>query len=155
MEDKYIARLNQNSDDTVKYLLAINDLGQGDFITPGLDRDLTIPGQKIVTSAFPPGLSVERIVTLVQAVQMQTNPRIQISELDVFVLEASNAIYTLTSEIDRVAIMEAQKAIRISDIGTYVLAGIHILRKATKETLIQINPEECPKDQCYLRYLTN
>lgn len=151
MLDEEIVRVDYSSEIGIRYLTLLNDLYRNGFITPGTDRDLEDKGKEVVSAAFPKGIEVDRIVSLVRAVQLTRHPHVRVSELDAFVMDASSARYVLTGDTIKIVISAVERTKRVPENGTYTLAGIHILRRATEQGLIEVNPLGAPKDQCYVR----
>src|SRR3989344_3350592 len=145
MVEQNIARIDYKSKEGINYLQLLNGSEQKVLIVPGIERDLTDSSRKVVTDTFRNSLNIGRIVNIVRNVR-QGNP--DLSELDAFVYDAADVVYTqcsdkLTHEID---VRECRML--MPRLGTYLLSGIYVLREANTQRLLEINPQGAPRDQC-------
>lgn len=114
-----------------------------------MDRDLTDSGHEVVRNAFGNALDIGRVVGTVKMFR-QVNP--DLSEVDAFVYEASDVVMVMSSDAQRRNIDVRECKLLMPRKGTYVLAGIHVLREAITTGMITVNPPGSHQDQCYLGY---
>ena len=145
-----IARLDYDSMQGINYLDFIRSLESQSLIVPSLDRDLTDEGRQVVDTAFQKTLDIGEIVRTIKCFR-QLNP--DVSEMDDFVSHAADLAYVLSSDSIRQAVDIAECRRLMPRGGTYMLAGIQILREATTQRLIEVNPAGAPRDGCYVKYL--
>ncbi|GEM_PF-6894033 len=151
MVPKTIARLDYEKKETGNYLQTLSECGLRGLIVPSQDRDLTAEGNSLVQKLFS-GLNLNSKLELIVGAVQRLQQGVQLSEMDAFVLEASDAAFCLVSEEERKAIESSAEEIALGSIGMYTLAGIYVLREATKIGLIEVNPKDSPRDQCYVGY---
>ncbi len=151
MVPKTIARLDYEEKEACIYLQTLHECNLKGLIVPSLDRELTGEGNSVVLKHFSVLNQESKLELIVGAVQ-RIQQGVQLSEMDAFVLEASNATFCLVSEEDRKAIEACAENIALGPAGIYTLAGIYILKEATKRGLIEVNPKDSPRDQCYVGY---
>ncbi|MBT3836674.1 hypothetical protein HOD05_00065 [Candidatus Woesearchaeota archaeon] len=149
MSNKNIAQLDYDTQLGIEYLHSINDLSRRDLIVPSLDRDLTDAGRGFVNTAFGDTLDIGRVVRIVEEFR-QGKP--DFSEVDAFVVQASDVVYTLSSDSKKAEINASEEERSMRPDGTYFLGGIHVLRKATEAGMITVNPPGSPRNQCYIKY---
>ncbi len=149
MSQGNIAKLDYQDSRTQVYLKYLHGLDQRDLIVPSLDRNLTDTGRQVVKDSFGDTLDIGRIVRIV-AHARQRNP--DLSEVDAFIYEASDIVEVMSSSTQKEDIDIRECQMLMPRKGTYVLAAIHILRKATEAGIIMMNPSDSPKDQCYIKY---
>ena len=144
-----IAKLDYSNQRTPVYLQYLHDLDSRNLIVPSLDRNLTDTGRKVVNDAFGDTLDIGKVVRLVAHARQRG---FDLSEVDAFVYEASDVVEAMSSDTQKGDIDVRECQMLMPRKGTYVLAAIHILRKATETGIVEMNPSESPKDQCYIKY---
>ncbi len=151
MVPKTIARLNYEEKEASIYLQTLHECNLRGLITPSQDRDLTAEGYSLVQKHFSVLNQESKLELIIGAVQ-RIQQGVQLSEMDAFVLEASNAAFCLVSEEDKKAIEACAERMALGPIGIYTIAGVYVLREATKRGMVEINPSGSPHDQCYVGY---
>ncbi len=146
-----IARLNYQTSDGTTYLKYLHELGLHRLITPSQDRNLTPYGlQAVKDNGLTSSLDIGK---LVRAVQVLRQGRPDLSELDAFVCEAADCAHALSPDAEKQAVDVYECKRLFPRKGTFVLAGIYVLREATKQRLLEVNPAGSPNDQCYVKYV--
>ncbi len=150
MPDQNIARLDHQAREGTDYLKMLGKLNQAGLIASSPERDLTASGNRVVQASFGDTLDIKRVVGIVERVRQVG---LDWSELDAFVLEASDVVYQLNHEDKRREEIGAQeREMATPRNGTYYLAGIYVLREAIKAGMVAVNPEGSPRDQSYIGY---
>ena len=136
----------------------VSDLACRGLIVSSLDRDLTEAGQQIVDQALLIIYQESNVYLetrkLVEIVRRLRQGDLELSEMDAFICEASDLIWTQISEEQKqeIDVLKCQGSMLRR--GTYILAGMHVLREATKAGLIEVNPINSPPgDQQYIAYV--
>ncbi len=149
MSDKTVARLDYHTPAATSYLHFLLECVQKGLIVPSLDRDLTDSGRTVVRNGFGDTLDISKIVRIVEKLR-QGNP--DLSEVDAFVYEASDVVQARSSDDRKSDIDIRECKMLLPRKGTYFLAGIYVLREATRTGMVEINPPGSPPDQCYIKY---
>lgn len=140
-EDRLSQLTNSNA---YTYLIYLIQLEREQLIVPSVYRVLTEEGQKKVEQVFGSGLEArtEELIHQAQYGRLigEGGKAPKLAEMDAFVYEIADLLF-----IDNEKNQNNPRE-------NYVLGAIAVVHKGIEKGLLEINPQGCPHNQCYLGY---